>query len=269
MKSTLPPMLNTAVKAARRAGAIINRAAQDLDLIPVQRKAPNDFVSEVDRAAEQAIIEVLLKAYPNHEILAEESGSTGRSEFVWIIDPLDGTTNFLHGFPHYAVSIALSHGGKLKQAVVFDPTKNDLFTASRGNGACLSDRRIRVSNRDKLADALLGTGFPFRELASLDTYVAIFTELMQKTVGLRRPGSAALDLAYVACGRYDGFWEMGLSPWDIAGGALLIMEAGGLVSDFEGNDQFLKSGNVLAGNPKILSQMMQVVQAHWKRAPAR
>jgi myo-inositol-1(or 4)-monophosphatase len=259
------PMLNIAVKAARRAGAIITRASRDLDLIPVQRKAPNDFVSEVDRAAEQAIIEVLLKAYPDHEILAEESGSTGRSEFVWIIDPLDGTTNFLHGFPHYAVSIALSHRGQLKQAVVFDPTKNDLFTASRGSGAFLNDRRIRVSSRDKLADALLGTGFPFRELASLDLYIAIFKDLIQKTVGLRRPGSAALDLAYVACGRYDGFWEMGLSAWDIAGGALLIMEAGGLVSDFEGNDQFLESGNVLAANPKILGQMIQIVQGHWKR----
>jgi myo-inositol-1(or 4)-monophosphatase len=261
------PMLNIAVKAARRAGGIINRGAQELDLVTVQRKAHNDFVSEVDRAAEQAIIEVLTRAYPDHQILAEESGASGDSEFVWIIDPLDGTTNFLHGFPQYSVSIALSHRGILKQAVIYDPTRNDLFTATRGSGAFLNDRRIRVSNRSKLSDALLGTGFPFREIKHLDSYLATFKEMVVKTVGVRRPGSAALDLAYVACGRYDGFWEMGLKPWDIAAGALLIQEGGGLVSDFEGEEDYLKNGNVVAGAPKIFGQIMQVIAPHLARNP--
>lgn len=256
------PMLTTAVKAARRAGTIINRASLNLDLLTVKQKRPNDFVSEVDHAAEQAIIEVLLDAYPNHGILAEESGQQGDSEFQWIVDPLDGTTNFLHGFPQYAVSIALLHNGVLSQAVVYDPSHNDLFTASRGAGAFLNDRRLRVSKRTQLKEALIGTGFPFRDFQHLDAYLAMFRELLQKTAGLRRPGSAALDLAYTAAGRLDGFWEIGLSPWDIAAGALLVQEAGGLVGNFLGDEGYLASGNIVAGTPKVFGQLLQVIAPH-------
>jgi myo-inositol-1(or 4)-monophosphatase len=257
------PMLNTAVKAARRAGAIIERASQNLDLITVQKKSRNDFVSEVDRAAEAAIIEILLGAYPEHEILAEESGGAGRSDYQWIVDPLDGTTNFLHGFPQYSISIALSHKGQVAHAVIYDPTRNDLFTASRGRGAFLNERRMRVSKRAKLEDSLIGTGFPFREIAQLDRYIAMFRELTLKTSGIRRPGSAALDLAYTAAGRYDGFWEMGLHPWDMAAGALMIVEAGGLVSDFSGNQTWLATGDIVAGNPKIFAQLLKILAAHY------
>jgi myo-inositol-1(or 4)-monophosphatase len=255
-------MLNTAVKAARRAGTIINRASQNLDILAVTEKTSNDYVSEVDRAAEQAIIRVLLEAYPAHSILAEESGASGKSEFQWIIDPLDGTTNFLHGFPQYAVSIALAHKGVLSQAVIYDPVHNDLFTASRGRGAYLNDKRLRISKLSKLQKSLIGTGFPFREFAEIDAYLAMFRDLTQKTAGLRRAGAATLDLAYVAAGRLDGFWEFGLSPWDMAAGSLLITEAGGLVGDLEGNGGHLESGNIVAGNPKIFSQLIQALAPH-------
>jgi myo-inositol-1(or 4)-monophosphatase len=261
-KVYMHPMLTTAIKAARRAGSIINRASLDLDLLTVKQKSHNDFVSEVDQMAEDAIIETLLSAYPDHAILAEESGTRGESEFVWIIDPLDGTTNFLHGFPQYGVSIALQHKGILTQAVIYDPSRNELFTATRGAGAFLNDRRIRVSKKTKLIEALIGTGFPFRDFTFMDAYLAMFKELMQKTSGLRRPGSASLDLAYVACGRFDGFWEAGLKPWDIAAGCLLIQEAGGIVTDFTGEDQFLETGNVVAGSPKIFSQLLQTIAPH-------
>ncbi|MGH8718684.1 MAG: inositol monophosphatase family protein [Burkholderiales bacterium] len=253
------PMLNTAIKAARRAGAIIERAAQNLDLIAVQKKSRNDFVSEVDRAAEAAIIDILLGAYPEHQILAEESGATGRSDYQWVIDPLDGTTNFLHGFPQYAISIALVHKQQIAHGVIFDPTRNDLFTASRGRGAFLNERRMRVSKRASLDDALIGTGFPFREAARLDWYLAMFREITLKTSGIRRPGSAALDLAYTAAGRYDGFWELGLHPWDMAAGALMIFEAGGLVSDLSGNQEWLTTGDIVAGNPKIFAQLLKTL----------
>jgi myo-inositol-1(or 4)-monophosphatase len=256
------PMLTTAVKAARRAGQIINRASLDVDALTVTSKRYNDFVSEVDRAAEAAIIETLLEAYPRHAILAEESGTLGESEFQWIIDPLDGTTNFLHGFPQYCVSIALSHRGVITQAVVYDPSRNDLFTATRGSGAFLNERRIRVSKRALLKDALIGTGFPFRDFTHLDAYLAMFRDLVQKTAGVRRPGSAALDLAYTAAGRFDGFWEIGLNIWDIAAGSLLVLEAGGLVGDFRGDEGYLKSGNIVAGNPKIFAQLLQVIAPH-------
>jgi myo-inositol-1(or 4)-monophosphatase len=259
------PMLTIAVRAARRAGGIINRAAQNLDLLNVSRKAHNDFVSEVDGAAENAIIEMLLDAYPGHSILAEESGAQGdpgKSEYQWIIDPLDGTTNFLHGFPHYSVSIGLMHKNVLSQAVVYNPAANELFTASRGAGAYLNDHRLRVSKRSKLGDCLIGTGFPFREFTHAEAYLAIFKDIMPRVAGIRRPGSAALDLAYVAAGRYDGFWEFGLSAWDMAAGCLLITEAGGLVGDMEGNDTYLKSGNVIAGNPKVFGQLLQVIAPH-------
>ncbi len=255
-------MLNIAVKAARRAGGIINRASRNLDILSVTQKAINDFVSEVDHEAEQTIIRALLEAYPSHSILAEESGAAGKSEFQWIIDPLDGTTNFLHGFPHYAVSIALAHKGVLTHAVIYDPVRNDLFTATRGSGAFLNDHRLRVSKRTKLQQSLIGTGFPFREFARIDTYLAMFRDLTQKTTGLRRAGAATLDLAYVAAGRLDGFWEFGLGPWDIAAGSLLITEAGGLVGDLEGNSGYLESGNVVAANPKIFAQLIQALAPH-------
>lgn len=255
-------MLNTAVKAARRAGAIISRASLDIDLLNVRSKRENDFVSEVDHAAEQAIIETLLAAYPKHAILAEESGVTGESEYQWVIDPLDGTTNFLHGFPQYAVSIALMHKGQLTHAVVYDPTRNELFTASRGRGAYLNERRIRVSKRDKLKSALIGTGFPFRDFTHLDAYMGMFRDLVQNTAGVRRPGSAALDLAWVAAGRIDGFFEIGLNLWDIAAGCLLILEAGGLVSDFAGEEGYLQSGHVVAGTPKVFAQLLQALSPH-------
>ena len=255
-------MLNIAIKAARAAGAIINRAALDLEVLKVGSKGPNDFVSEVDQAAEQAIIRILLEAYPGHGILAEESGrehGAQHSEFVWIIDPLDGTTNFLHGFPVYAVSIALAHRGVVQQAVVYDPTRNDLFFSSRGRGAFLNDRRLRVSRRTRLGDSLIGTGFPFRKGDNFKRYVKMFEEVMQSCAGLRRPGAAALDLCYVAAGYYDGFFETGLSPWDVAAGSLIITEAGGLIGNFTGESDFLYQREVVAGNPKIYGQLVQIL----------
>jgi myo-inositol-1(or 4)-monophosphatase len=258
------PMLTTAVKAARKAGSIITRASVDLDRLTVRRKRHNDFVTEVDHAAEDAIIRTLREAYPSHAFLGEESGSSGEAggaEYLWIIDPLDGTTNFLHGFPQYCVSIALRHKGVLQQAVVYDPNRNELFTATRGAGAFLNDRRIRVSGTDKLDDALVGTGFPFREFAHFDDYLRMFGEITRRVAGVRRPGAAALDLAWVAAGRLDGFWEMGLSPWDMAGGALLVREAGGLVGDFEGADGFLDSGRIVAANARLFSPLLQALAA--------
>ncbi len=262
---SLHPMLNIAVRAARAAGVIINRAALDLEMLKVTVKGPNDFVSEVDQAAEQAIITLLLEAYPGHGILAEESGrSHGAkdSEFVWIIDPLDGTTNFLHGLPVYAVSIALAHRGVVQQAVVYDPTRNDLFYASRGRGAFLNDRRLRVSKRTRLHDALIGTGFPFRKGDNFKRYVKMFEEVMQQCTGLRRPGAAALDLCYVAAGWYDGFFETGLSPWDIAAGSLMITEAGGLIGNFTGEADFLYQRELVAGSPKIYGQLVQLLSPY-------
>jgi myo-inositol-1(or 4)-monophosphatase len=257
------PVLNIAVKAARRAGSVINRASFDLDKLTVEQKAHNDFVSEVDRAAEQAIIQVIREAYPQHSILAEESGLADKqSEYQWIIDPLDGTTNFLHGFPQYCVSIALSVKGQVQHGVIFDPVRNDLFTTSRGAGAFMNDRRIRVSRTASLKDALLCTGFPYKEFAQFDRYLAMFKELTQKSAGIRRPGAAALDLAYVACGRFDGFWEMGLNAWDVAAGGLLIQEAGGLVADFSGDADWLSSGTIVCGTPKVFAPMLSIVQAN-------
>ena len=256
------PMLNIAVKAARRAGSIIMRASDNLDALTIQHKSLNDLVSEVDRAAEDAIIDILHTAYPDHAILAEETGASGDSEFVWIIDPLDGTTNFLHGFPVYCVSIALSHRGVLSHGVIYDPVRNDLFTASRGRGAFLNDRRLRVSKREKLIDGLIGTGFPFRMFDHADPYVGMMRDFMQKTAGIRRPGAAALDLANVAAGRLDGFWEIGLHPWDMAAGVLMVLEAGGLVGDLEGNTGYLESGRIVAGSPRIFGQMISVIEPH-------
>jgi myo-inositol-1(or 4)-monophosphatase len=259
---TMHPMLNTAVKAARRAGNIISRATRNLDVVAVREKAVNDFVSEVDREAENAVIATLHEAYPGHAILAEESGAAGTSEYVWVIDPLDGTTNFLHGFPQYCVSIALEHRGIVTQAVIYDPARNDLFTASRGRGAFLNDTRIRVSKRAHVRSGLIGTGFPFKELAHLDTYMAMLRDVMKGSAGVRRAGSAALDLAFVAAGRLDGFWELGLSRWDMAAGSLLITEAGGLVGDLEGNEGWMHSGNIVAGTPKVFGELLQLLAPH-------
>ena len=262
----LHPMLNIAVKAARRAGTIINRASQNLDVLTVRSKSPNDFVSEVDRDAEAAIIDVISKAYPDHAILAEESGSSGHGEFEWVIDPLDGTTNFLHGMPHYAVSIALRHKGVLTHGVIYDPVRNELFTASRGAGAFLNDRRIRVSRRTQMADALIGTGFPFRELSDFDSYLGMLKAVMPRCAGIRRAGAASLDLAYVAAGRFDAFWEFGLSPWDMAAGALMVSESGGLIGDACGEPGYLESGAVIAGTPKVFGQLLTTLAPH---LPAR
>jgi myo-inositol-1(or 4)-monophosphatase len=267
------PMLNTAIKAARKAGAIINRASLDLDLVRVSAKGRSDFVTEVDKAAEATIIDTLKQAYPGHAVLAEESGASAGAdgaEYLWIIDPLDGTTNFIHGFPQYAVSIALQHRGQLTQACVYDPTRNELFTATRGRGAFLDDRRIRVSRRSKLSESLIGTGFPFRQLEHLDEYVRMFKKITETTAGIRRPGAAALDLAYVAAGRLDGFWEFGLSPWDMAAGSLLITEAGGMVSDFVGAQNWLDSGQIVCGSPKVFAQLLPLVQeVHTRPIEAR
>lgn len=256
------PMLNTAVRAARRGATVIQRASNNIEFITPEKKGHNDFVTEVDRAAEQAIIETILEAYPSHAIQAEESGSRGDSEYVWVIDPLDGTTNFLHGFPQYAVSIALMHRDIVTQAVVYDPCRNDLFTATRGVGAFLNDRRIRVSKARELSESLIGTGFPYTEFQDLDAYINIFRDMTQKAAGVRRPGAASLDLAYVACGRFDGFFEFGLKPHDIAAGSLLVTEAGGLMTDFTGEEKYLESGNVLCGTPRVFGQMLQVVRQH-------
>lgn len=256
----LHPMLNIAVKAARRAGSIISRASRDIDAVTVTTKQHNDFVTEIDKAAEDAVIEVLRKAYPDHAILAEESGASGKSEYEWIIDPIDGTTNFIHGFPQYAVSIGLRHKGVITQAVIFDPTRNELFTATRGRGAFLNDQRIRVSKRVHLKEALIGTGFPFREVDNIDEYLRTLRRLTFETAGIRRAGAAALDLAYVACSRLDGFWEKGLAPWDMAAGSLLVVEAGGLIGDFDGEADYLQTGEVVCGNPKVFAQLLQLVQ---------
>jgi len=261
------PLLNIAIKAARRAGSIINRAALGGGVLEIRAKRAQDFVTQVDKEAEAAIIEIVRRAHPEHAILAEESGSieSGRSgeraEYCWVIDPLDGTTNFIHGFPQYCVSIAILRRDVLAHAVVYDPLKNELFTASKGAGAYLDDRRIRVSKCSQLKEALIGTGFPFRELSRLDLFMRQFRAMVSSTSGVRRAGAAALDLAYVACGRLDGFWELGLSRWDMAAGALLILEAGGLVSGLGGEADYLDSGDIVAASPKLFPQLLDQVRA--------
>ncbi len=264
-------MLNMAIKAARAAGAIINRAALDVEAVRVSTKQVNDFVTEVDQQAEQAIIETLLTAYPGHGILAEESGNeygNRNSDHIWIIDPLDGTTNFIHGFPVYCVSIALAVNGRIEQAVVYDPTRNDLFTATRGRGAFLNERRIRVSKRTMLREALVSTGFPYRPGDNLKQYMAMLGDVMQRTSGVRRPGAAALDLAYVAAGFSDAFFEAGLSIWDVAAGSLLVTEAGGLAGNFTGEADFLEQREILAGSPRIYGQLVPVLAKYSKFAGA-
>ena len=264
-------MLNVAVKAARAAGAIINRAALDVESVRISQKQVNDFVTEVDHAAEAIVIETLLTAYPDHGILAEESGRTQgsqTSDHVWIIDPLDGTTNFIHGFPIYCVSIALAVRGKVEQAVIYDPTRNDLFTATNGRGAYLNERRLRVSKRTQLKESLISTGFPFRPGDNFNNYLRMMAEVMQRTAGLRRPGAAALDLAYVAAGFTEGFFETGLSPWDVAAGSLLVTEAGGLIGNFTGEANFLDQRECVAGTPKVYGQLVAILHKYSKFASA-
>lgn len=256
----MTPLVNIAVRAARSAGDIIVRNMDRLDRIKIVTKQNNDFVSNVDHMAEQAIITTIKQSYPDHGILAEESGTQDESsEYQWIIDPLDGTTNYLHGFPQFAVSIALQHKGKLELGVIYDPLSQELFVASRGNGATLNDRKIRVSSHKGLDNALLGTGFPYYDQSYLDTYLETMKALMQRTAGLRRPGSAALDLAWLAAGRIDGFWEFNLKPWDIAAGALIVREAGGIVSDFINADGYLVTGDIIAAAPKVYPEMMKII----------
>jgi myo-inositol-1(or 4)-monophosphatase len=271
MSSNLHPMLNVAIKAARAAGAIINRAALDIESVRVAQKQINDFVTEVDQASEAAIIQTLLEAYPGHAIWAEESGrehGAQDSEFVWIIDPLDGTTNFIHGFPVYCVSIALAVKGKVEQAVVYDPTRNDMFTATKGRGAYMNERRIRVGKRTHLKDCLVSTGFPYRPGDDMPKYLSMLSDIMQRSAAVRRPGAAALDLAYVAAGFSDAFFEAGLQPWDMAAGSLLVQEAGGLVGNFSGEANFLEQQECMAANPKIYGQMVNLLGKYSKFASA-
>ena len=254
------PTLNIAIRAARAAGKILLRNFDRVDQLKVQTKSRNDFVTDVDRNAEAAIIQELRARFPHHAILAEESGRQGESEYEWIVDPLDGTTNYLHGFPQFAVSIAMRQRGQLECAVVYDPLREEMFTAARGQGAQLNDRRLRVAARPSLDGALIGTGFPFRDERHLDRYLGMFKAMTQATAGLRRPGSASLDLAYVAAGRTDGFWELGLSPWDLAGGALLVTEAGGTVTDLAGGSRYFDTGNLVAGNVRIHQAILDLIR---------
>lgn len=254
------PLLNIAQEAAKAAGKSIRYHLERFDAVEVQQKGRNDFVSQVDFEAEQRIIQTIRKYHPDHAIMAEETGRhKTNSRFEWIIDPLDGTTNFLHQFPHFAVSIAVTENGKLQHAAIYDPVKDEMFSASRGEGAWLNQSRIRVSEQKELENSLMATGFPYYQFDYADEYLAGFKRFMTETAGVRRAGSAALDLAYVACGRVDGYWEYNLKPWDIAAGALIVKEAGGLVTDFGGGENYLQSGNILATNPKLYKHMAQII----------
>lgn len=258
------PILTTAWKAARKAGQMMHRASSNLTNIKVDNKAANDFVSEIDREAENIIINAIHEVYPHHAILSEEAGYLGNSnaEYQWIIDPLDGTTNYLHGHKQYAISMALLHKGVITESLVYAPEQNDLYVATRGQGALLNDKRIRVSNRIDMLRCVIATGFPVVDQTIMDTYLAILKDVLAKTAGARREGSAALDLCNVACGRVDGFFEFNLKPWDIAGGALIVQEAGGIVTDMHGEQTWLDSGNIVAANPKILAQLLQIINIH-------
>jgi myo-inositol-1(or 4)-monophosphatase len=264
----MQPMLNMALRAARAAGELIAKSSDQVDLVDVEAKGLNDYVTKVDRVAERAIMDILQKTYPTHSFLGEESGlkeGTGEgADWLWIIDPLDGTTNFIHGFPQFAVSIAVQYKGVTEHGVVLDPMRREEFTGSRGRGAAMNGRRLRVTSRKTLEGGLLGTGFPFRpdQQVHIDNYLGMFKDVALQTAGIRRAGSAALDLAYVAAGRLDGFFEFGLQPWDMAAGDLLIREAGGLVCDFAGGHNYLDSGNVVAGNPKLLKSLLTTLAPH-------
>lgn len=256
------PTLNIAIRAARNAGRILMRYYERTEQLSVETKSRNDFVSEVDRAAEAAIVQELRGKFPDHAILGEEGGQQGgrSTEFEWLIDPLDGTTNYLHGFPQFSISIAMKYRGQLEHGVVYDPLREELYTATRGRGAHLNDRRLRVTKRPGIEGALLGTGIPFRDQGHIDAYLGMLKALIADSAGVRRPGSAALDFAYVAAGRLDGFWELGLAPWDFAAGALLVTEAGGTVTDLAGGDRYLDTGNVVAGNLRLHAAMIERIR---------
>jgi len=257
------PMINIAVRAARAASGVLMRYFERVDSVQVSAKARNDFVSDVDRASEAEIVRVIRNAYPEHAILAEESGQQGVSDYQWVVDPLDGTTNYLHGFPQFSISIACLYRGRLEHGLVYDPLREEMFTASRGAGARLNDRRLRVTTRKSMDGALVGTGFPYRDHRHLDAYLDMFRAMIDAdTAGIRRPGSAALDIAYVAAGRLDAFWELGLAQWDFAAAALLVREAGGVVSDLSGGEQFMDTGNIVAGGLKLHTAMLQTLRPH-------
>jgi myo-inositol-1(or 4)-monophosphatase len=263
----MQPMVNIALRAARKAGLIIERATEHLDQLEVLSKSPNDFMTEVDTACEKEILYHLSKAYPDHAFIAEESGNIGdvkNAEYVWIIDPLDGTTNFIRGIGHFAVSIACMKNGILEHAVIYDPIRREEFTASRGFGAQLNGRRIRVRNGYEKNSALFATGIPFgsRTEEEMQAFSQVLAQLSLGSAGVRRGGAASLDLAYVAAGRFDGFWEKGLQSWDMAAGILLIQEAGGLVSDFQGNAKHMETGNIVCGSPKGFKATLQAVKPH-------
>ena len=256
------PLINIATKAARKAGQMIYRAMDNMDSVKVSEKGHNDFVSNIDKRSEMIIIETIQEAYPDHAILAEESGEHDGSDTVWIIDPLDGTNNFLYGIPQFAISIAVKENNRVQHGLVFDPVKNELFTASRGAGATLNGNRIRVNQTKHLSSSLLGTGFPYRERDDIDKYMAIFTDFMKQCRDIRRPVAASLDLAYVAAGRYDGFYEFGLSAWDVAAGALIVEDAGGIVDDVTGKQAYLETGNIVAAPPKLFKEMIRTIKPH-------
>ncbi|MEX1033472.1 MAG: inositol monophosphatase family protein [Cellvibrionaceae bacterium] len=263
----MEPMLTVALNAARKAATLAEQAAERLDKLTIETKARNDFVTQVDHAAEKEIIYHLRKAYPEHNIRGEESGlheGSGTTDYEWLIDPIDGTTNFIHGIPHFAVSIACLHKGRVEHGVIIDPTKREEFTASRGKGAQLNGRRIRVSPRQGLDGAIIGTGIPFSGFAleHMEPYLACLRDIAGQTAGIRRPGSAALDLAYVAAGRFDGFWEMNLKPWDIAAGVLLIQEAGGLTADLKGGTRYLETGHIVTGTPRVFKSLVRITRKH-------
>jgi myo-inositol-1(or 4)-monophosphatase len=255
------PLLNIAIEAARAAGTLINRAIKRMDTVKIAEKRPNDFVTEVDQRVEEEIISIVRKAYPSHGFLGEEGGVVDGDDYQWIIDPIDGTRNFIHGFPHFAVSIAIAHKNRIEHGVIYDPNRQELFTATRGKGAQLNERRIRVAERKKLEECLLGTGFAYRHTdATSEIPADIFSTIMPICGDVRRAGAATLDLAYVACGRLDGFWEMGLKVWDMAAGILLIKEAGGMVCDLNGGEDYLKTGNVVGANPVIMRQFLKTIR---------
>lgn len=258
----MEPLLNIAVRAARASGKILKRYQDNLDRVQWTQKAKNDFISEADKASENTLIEIIKQSYPNHSILAEESGLSEQqdSDVTWIIDPIDGTTNFIHGIPHFAISIGIEIKGRVEHGLVYAPMTEELFTATRGSGAELNNHRIRVGKNKDLEGALLATGFPFKDHNRLPIWQKTFDALFAECADVRRAGSAALDLAYVAAGRLDGFWEFDLKPWDIAAGALLVQEAGGIVEDFSGQNKLMQNGNVLAANPKVFKAMLQKIR---------
>lgn len=256
------PLINIGVSAARKAGQMIYRATDNMESVKVSEKGHNDFVSNIDKRSETLIIETIREAYPEHAILAEESGEHDGSGVTWIIDPLDGTKNFIYGIPQFAVSIAVMENNRIQHGIVYDPVKNELFTASRGSGASLNGNRIRVNQTKSLRDSLIGTGFPYRDNDNIDQYMDIFRDIMRQCRDIRRPGSAALDLCYVASGRYDGFYEFNLSIWDLAAGALMVEEAGGIVDDVTGKQKYLETGNIIAAPPKLFPELAKTIRPH-------